>query len=82
MITIINMMRISHTKTSMLGIPMTITYAILPIGMVLMIIRCVQECKKLYNEEEKVLGTSKPQIDLEAIERERDAKICEEGGAK
>ncbi len=82
MITIVNMMGLSHTKTNMLGIPMTISYAILPIGMVLMIIRCLQECKKLYHEEEKVLGTSKPQIDLEAIERERDAQINEEGGAK
>jgi len=71
------------TSTSpMLLIPKALSYGILPISMVLSVFRLIQDTIRLTKETEDKLGTSKPILDLDAIERERDEllKMQNEGG--
>lgn len=70
MILIITNLAKSNNVTPMLRMPKAVIYAIMPFSMVLMIIRTIQECRKLYMENETQLGVSKPSIDLEALEQE------------
>ena len=53
-----------------LKIPKVFTFSILPVSMILILIRTLQECARLAGEEEKTLGVGKPALDLDAIARE------------
>ena len=60
----------TNAASPILRIPKEISFSILPISMVLVLIRTVQECIRLGKEEEKVLGLGKPTFDVDALERE------------
>jgi TRAP-type C4-dicarboxylate transport system permease small subunit len=61
------------TSTSpILNIPKSLSYSIIPISMVISSIRLIQDTIKLTQEKEKELGASKPILDLDKAERERD----------
>lgn len=61
--------RLGNSQTTLLRLPQQAVYAIIPFGLVLSIIRIIQDTIKLYHEDEKNLGASKPTIDLEGCER-------------
>lgn len=68
---------IGSSRTPILGIPKAITYWLIPVILVITCVKLVYDIIKLYHEDEKRLGASKPTIDLEAMEaeyRERMAK--------
>ena len=60
----------SNGVSPILRIPKAVSFSILPISMVLVVIRTVQECIRLGKEEEKALGLGKPTFDVDALERE------------
>lgn len=60
----------SNGVSPILRIPKAVSFSILPISMVLVIIRTVQECIRLSKEEEKTLGVGKPTFDVDALEQE------------
>ena len=86
MVQIIN--RLGNSQTTLLRLPQQAVYAIIPIGLVLSVVRIVQDTIKLLHENKKELGASKPAMDLDACERiylEKKAKKEAEqakGGAK
>jgi len=57
-------------STNLLGIPKGWCYMILPIAMVWLVIRLVQETMLLWKEDEKELGAAQPTIDLSFLEEE------------
>ena len=59
-----------NAVSPILRIPKSAAFVILPICMVLIIIRTVQECIRLTKEEETQLGVGKPTFDVDALERE------------
>lgn len=63
--------------TSLLRWPKAVIYSIIPICMVLTCIRLIQDTIRLWKENEKELGQSKPTIDIEDLERQA-AKLKEE----
>lgn len=62
-----------NAVSPILRIPKVVSFSILPISMILIIIRTFQECMRLRSESESKLGIGKPTLDLDAIEREREA---------
>ena len=73
------------SKTTMLKIPQQLVYIVIPISLLLTVIRLIQDTIKLAKESEENLGTSKPSMDLDACEREWNAKkaaMNEKGGTK
>ncbi|WP_434310070.1 TRAP transporter small permease [Hominifimenecus sp. rT4P-3] len=58
----------SGTKTSLLRLPKAVIYSIVPFCLALTCIRLIQDTVKLTKESEKELGSSKPTIDIEALE--------------
>lgn len=58
----------SGTKTSLLRLPKAAIYSIVPFCLALTCIRLIQDTVKLTKENEKELGSSKPTIDIEALE--------------
>lgn len=58
----------SSAKTSLMRIPKAAVYSIVPVCLVLTCVRLCQDTVKLTREGEKELGTSKPTIDIEALE--------------
>ena len=72
------------SKTTMLHIPQQLVYAIIPLGILLSVIRLVEDTIKLMKENESNLGASKPSMDLDACEeiyRQKQAGK-KEGGEK
>lgn len=67
---IINNFADKGAVTSLLRMPKVVVYGIIPFGMVLTCIRLVQDTVRLFKEDEKTLGKSKPTIDIDALERE------------
>lgn len=67
---IINNFADKNAVTSLLRMPKAIVYGIIPFGMVLTCIRLVQDTVRLFKEDEKTLGKSKPTIDIDALEQE------------
>lgn len=65
---------LGNSKTTMLGIPQQLVYIVIPIGLIISVIRLVQDTLKLLKEEKKDLGASKPSMDLDACERAWDEK--------
>ncbi|MCD8150951.1 MAG: TRAP transporter small permease [Clostridiales bacterium] len=61
---------IGTSRTAILGIPKAITYWLIPFILVITSIKLLIDIHKLVHEDEKRLGTSRPSIDLEAMERE------------
>lgn len=80
--------RLGSSQTTLLRLPQQMVYSIIPIGLVLSVVRIVQDTIKLAHENKKELGASKPAMDLDACERiylEKKAKKEAEqlkGGAK
>lgn len=73
------------SKTTMLKIPQQLVYIVIPISLLLTVIRLIQDTIKLAKESEENLGASKPSMDLDACEREWNAKkaaMNEKGGTK
>lgn len=66
---------IGTSKTPILGIPKAITYWLIPVILVITSVKLVFDIVKLFHENKKELGASKPSIDLEAMEREYQAKL-------
>lgn len=71
-----------NAVSPIMRIPKALTFVILPISMVLIIIRTVQECIRLAKEEEKTLGVGKPTFDVDALEREYLERIRKEKEAE
>lgn len=67
---IINNFADKNAVTSLLRMPKAVVYGIIPFGMVLTCIRLVQDTIRLFKEDEKTLGKSKPTIDIDALEQE------------
>lgn len=67
-----------NAVSPIMRIPKAFTFVILPISMVLVIIRTVQECIRLATEEEKKLGMGKPTFDVDALEREYLERVQKE----
>lgn len=65
---------LGSSKTTMLGIPQQLVYIVIPVGLIISVIRLVQDTLKLLKEEEKDLGASKPSMDLDACERAWEEK--------
>lgn len=65
---------LGSSKTTMLGIPQQLVYIVIPIGLIISVIRLVQDTLKLLKEEKKDLGASKPSMDLDACERAWEEK--------
>lgn len=61
---------LGKSKTTLLEIPLKITYWPVPILLVLVIIRIIQNIIRLAKENEETLGKSVPTIDLDAAERD------------
>lgn len=59
------------SKSPMLGIPKALSYAFLPIMLIVSTFKIIADIRRLAHEKEKDLGASKPSIDFDAIERER-----------
>lgn len=66
--TLINNMAGSGATTMMLRISKPLTYAIIPLSMILVSIRYVQESFRLAKEDEEKLGYSKPTLDMSGPE--------------
>lgn len=65
---------LGSSKTTMLGIPQQLVYIVIPVGLIISVIRLVQDTLKLLKEEKKDLGASKPSMDLDACERAWEEK--------
>ena len=65
---------IGSSKTPILGIPKAISYWLIPVILVFSCFKLVLDIIKLVHEDEKRLGTSKPTVDLDAMEQEYLAK--------
>ena len=70
------------SKTTMLHIPQQLVYSIIPLGILLSVIRLVEDTIKLLKEDEKNLGASKPSMDLDECEEiyRKKKGIAKEGG--
>jgi TRAP-type C4-dicarboxylate transport system permease small subunit len=69
---------LGRSVTTMLRIPKASVYIIIPIGLLLTVVRLIQDTIKLSRESESELGTSKPSIDLDQCEREYQQRIAME----
>ena len=65
---------LGNSRTTMLGLPQQVVYAILPLGLLMAVIRRVEDTIKLLKEDEQNLGASKPSMDLDACERAWEEK--------
>ena len=72
------------SKTVLLGVPLKIAYWPVPILLVLITIRIIQNILRLWKEDEENLGKSVPTIDLDAAERDylESVKVREAAAAK
>lgn len=68
MMTVVNNYLQKNAVSTILRIPKGVTYAMMPIAMVMICIRIVPDILKLIREEEKELGKSKPTLDMDALE--------------
>ena len=68
--------RLGNSQTTMLRLPQQVVYAIIPLGLVLSVIRIVQDTIRLFHENEQNLGASKPSMDLDACERKYQEKVA------
>jgi TRAP-type C4-dicarboxylate transport system permease small subunit len=57
-------------RTPILRIPKAVSYWLIPVAMVITCIKLVLDTIRLIHEDESNLGTSKPSIDLDALEKE------------
>lgn len=76
---------LGNSHTTMLNIPQKLVYSIIPFGLLLSVIRLVEDTMKLLKEDEKNLGASKPSMDLDACEeifRQKQAAKQQKGGEK
>lgn len=65
---------LGNSRTTMLGLPQQVVYAIIPFGLLMAVIRLVEDTIKLLKEDEQNLGASKPSMDLDACERAWEEK--------
>lgn len=66
---------VGNSYTPIIHFPKLISYGVIPFTLVITDMKLVLDCFKLYHENEKELGASKPTIDLEACEREYQEKL-------
>lgn len=59
-----------HFATSLLRIPKSLTYAIIPFSLTMVVIRTIQEIITIAREDEKTAGETVGSLDLDACERE------------
>jgi len=60
---------LGSSVTTMLHLPQSLVYSVIPLSMVISCIRLVQDTIKLNKESEDNLGSSKPSMDLDACEK-------------
>ena len=65
---------LGDSRTTMLGLPQQLVYAIIPVGLLLAVVRLVEDIIRLMKENEQTLGASKPSMDLDACERAWEEK--------
>lgn len=66
------------SATLMLRIPNTVVYGSIPLFFALTAIRVVQDIYRLTKENEQTLGSSRPTIDVDALEQEYLDRVAAE----
>ena len=61
--------RLGSSQTTLLRLPQQLVYSVIPLGLLLSIVRIIQDTAKLLKENEENLGSSKPAMDLDECER-------------
>lgn len=61
---------IGSSTTPILHIPKAISYVMIPVVLVISVIKLFMDIRRLIGENEQTLGTTKPTLDLDAMERE------------
>lgn len=69
---------IGSSRTPILGIPKAITYWLIPAILVISSAKLVYDIYRLWHEDEKRLGVSRPTIDLDSLEAEYKARMAEQ----
>ncbi|MCI8743132.1 MAG: TRAP transporter small permease [Lachnospiraceae bacterium] len=69
---------IGGSRTPILGIPKAITYWLIPAILVISSAKLVYDIYRLWHEDEKRLGVSRPTIDLDSLEAEYKARMAEQ----
>lgn len=69
---------IGGSRTPILGIPKAITYWLIPAILVISSAKLVYDIYRLWHEDEKRLGVSRPTIDLDSLEAEYRARMAEQ----
>ena len=65
---------LGNSKTTMLHLPQSVVYFIIPFGLLISVVRLVQDTIRLMKESEDNLGASAPSMDLNACERAWEEK--------
>ena len=69
---------IGGSRTPILGIPKAMTYWLIPAILVISSAKLVYDIYRLWHEDEKRLGVSRPTIDLDSLEAEYRARMAEQ----
>ena len=69
---------IGGSRTPILGIPKAITYWLIPAILVISSAKLVYDIYRLWHEDEKRLGVSRPTIALDSLEAEYKARMAEQ----
>ena len=69
---------VGSSRTPILGIPKAITYWLIPAILVISSAKLVYDIYRLWHEDEKRLGVSRPTIDLDSLEAEYKARMAEQ----
>lgn len=64
------------SKTTMLQLPQSLVYSVIPLSLILSCIRLVQDTARMMKENKENLGASKPSMDLDACERIYQEKLA------
>jgi TRAP-type C4-dicarboxylate transport system permease small subunit len=67
---------LGNSQTTMLRLPQALVYSVIPLGLLISVIRLIQDTLKLLKEDESNLGASKPSMDLDACERIYQEKMA------
>lgn len=82
MMQVVNNYAAKSAVSSILKIPKSFSYVIMPAAFLLTAIRLVQEMIRLSKEKEEELGVSQPTIDIDALEAEASERAQQRKGDK
>ena len=74
MMRLVNNFAARHAVSSIMKIPKSLSYVIMPLCFALTAIRLIQDIIRLSKEKEEDIGTSKPTIDMDALEKEAEER--------